>query len=84
MGLAPWILPGASWWGETYPAGIQQASMAVCLAVPVCAFLAQVLHEGLGHRAEVDVCPPSTAAALQWWVPFLSQLSPLGFRADRH
>lgn len=52
--------------------GPSRQSVTVCSAVPVCAFPAQVLHEGLGHRAEVDVRAPGPAAALQWWVPFLS------------
>ena len=68
-----WYLPD---WVRLTLLGSSRQSVAVCFAVPVCTFPAQVLHEGLGHRAEVDVCPPGPAAALQWWVPSLSPIFP--------
>ena len=68
-----WYLPD---WVRLTLQGSSRQSVAICFAVPVCTFPAQVLHEGLGHRAEVDVCPPGPAAALQWWVPSLSPIFP--------
>lgn len=74
-------LPGASltggdspcWVGGRGPGG---QSPAVCSTVPVRTFPAQVLHERLGHRAEVDVRSPAAAAPLQRWVPSSSQNPP--------
>ena len=41
---------------------------SISVAVFVCSFSEEVLHEGLGDRAEVDVNPPASAAALQRYV----------------
>lgn len=37
------------------------------VSVLICAFTEKILHEGLGHGAEVDVYPAPLVAALQWW-----------------
>ena len=41
---------------------------SIPVAVFVCSFAEEVLHERLGDRAEVDVHPPASAAALQRYV----------------
>lgn len=85
--MTQWILPGASLlgWGSPCRGAVPSTQPpTICFAVPVWAFPAQVLHERLGHRAEVDVGPPAAAAALQRWVPLSSRSSPSRFRAGSH
>lgn len=45
------------------------------LPVYVCTLAEEVLHEGLGNRAEVDVCPATIASTLQRYIfRFIFQL----------